>query len=311
MKATIIAEDFAGMRAQGAGLAEKAGMGWDFQPVIIKHSLWRHLPARYWPDPLQCVAPIHISNDSHLIISIGGTGGVIGAAVAKHTQLPIVQIQNPRTKFSKFDLIIANTHDRIDGSNILISRNALHPITPQKLHDAQQKWKGRLRLDEKPLLSILIGGTNGRFSLNAPHAKTIAHNILSFMHHYQFNVVLTPSRRTEPEALKVFKDILIPAGVRIETGEGDNNPYLGMLACSDMIAVTMDSVSMISEAISTRVPVAVIPLPGKSSRILHFIETLKELGRIKIFEPNITPWSVTPLDDTPIVAREMLQRLKL
>ncbi|GBR15710.1 mitochondrial fission ELM1 family protein [Gluconobacter frateurii] len=310
MKATIIAEDFAGMRAQGAGLAEKAGLEWEFRPVFI-HKHWNHFPARYWPSPLKRITPISIASDSRLIISIGGTGGIAGAAVARREGLPVVQIQNPRTALSKFDLVIANTHDGIIGENVLISRNALHPVTPQKLEVARAAWESRLKLDDRPLLSILIGGTNGRFSLGATEAAEMADGLIAFTSRNGMQAVLTPSRRTDVAALAVLKDKLIPAGIRILEGQGDDNPYLGMLACADVIAVTTDSVSMISEAAATTAPVMILPLPGKSTRIGRFVETLQDAGRIRPFSPGLEPWSVHPLDDTPAAAREMRQRLKL
>ncbi|OAG73530.1 nucleoside-diphosphate-sugar epimerase [Gluconobacter japonicus] len=310
MKATIIAEDFAGMRAQGAGLAEKAGLEWEFLPVLIRKP-WGHFPARYWPCPLKRIAPISIAPDSRLIISIGGTGGIAGAAVAKREGLPVVQIQNPRTALSKFDLVIANTHDGITGENVLISRNALHPVTPQKLEVARAAWESRLKLDDRPLLSILIGGTNGRFSLGAAEAAEMADGLIALTSRNGMQAVLTPSRRTDAAALAVLKEKLIPAGIRILEGQGDDNPYLGMLACADVIAVTTDSVSMISEAAATTAPVMILPLPGKSTRIGRFVETLQNAGRIRPFSPDLEPWSVHPLDDTPAAAREMRQRLKL
>jgi len=249
--------------------------------------------------------------DTSLLISIGGTGGVIGAALARRYGLPVVQIQNPRMSLGRFDLVIANTHDRLSGPNVLVTRNALHGVTPQSLLSARQTWESRLRADDRPLLSVLTGGANGRFSFNEQDAAAIAAELVSFQKHNAYQIVLTPSRRTGQAALAVLRNTLEPAGIRVITGTGPDNPYMGMLACADMIAVTTDSVSMISEAAATSVPVAVIPLPGRSARIGRFIETLQESGRIRPFSAQMTPWPITPLDDTPSVAREMRQRLQL
>lgn len=310
MTAIIIAEDFAGMRAQGAGLAEKAGLEWDFRPVRIQ-PFWSRFPARYWPYPLRRVDPIRIPEGTRLIICIGGTGGVIGRAVARREGLPVVQIQNPRMPVRKFDLVIANTHDGISGPNVLISRNALHPVTQQKLDLARAQWGGRLKQDGRPMLSVLIGGANGRFSLGPVEAERMAEGIIDFTMRNNMQAVLTPSRRTDPEAVTVFRKRLEPYGITVLTGNGDANPYMGMLACADMIAVTTDSVSMISEAVATSAPVLIFPLPGRSSRISRFVKTLEDAGRVKWFNPEHTSWDVAPLDDTPLVAREMCRRLKL
>lgn len=99
--------------------------------------------------------------------------------------------------------------------------------------------------------------------------------------------------------MAVFRKRLEPHGIAVLTGSGDDNPYMGMLASADMIAVTTDSVSMISEAVATSAPVLVFPLPGRSSRISRFVKTLEDAGRVKWFDPAQVLWDVMPLDDTP------------
>ncbi|GBR49854.1 hypothetical protein AA106555_0003 [Neokomagataea thailandica NBRC 106555] len=246
-----------------------------------------------------------------MIIGVGGTGGIVGRTLAQKYKLPIVQIQNPRRKFNAFDVIIANPHDGIEGENVLISRNALHPATPQKLAHARERWYKFLKPDERPLLAVLIGGANGRFLLGAREAAQLADDIIAYTHQHAMQTVLTPSRRTSPEALSVLRERLTPHNIRIETGEGDKNPYMGMLACADMIAVTTDSVSMISEAVATPAPVLILPLPGRSNRIGQFIRALEKDDRIRPFALEHTSWAVHPLDDTPDIAKEMCRRLKL
>jgi len=75
--------------------------------------------------------------------------------------------------------------------------------------------------------------------------------------------------------------------------------------------VTMDSVSMVSEAAATAAPVLVAPLPGKSRRIKLFLDGLTSDSRIRPFAGRLEMWPVKPLDDTPIAAAEMRRRLGL
>jgi hypothetical protein len=103
---------------------------------------------------------------------------------------------------------------------------------------------------------------------------------------------------------------LQPLGGWIWDMQGEN-PYLGLLACADMIVVTADSVSMVSEAVATDVPVMVMPLPGRSRRIGLFLGDLVDAGRIRTFNGRLEHWAVTPLDDTSAVADEMCRRLAL
>jgi len=84
-----------------------------------------------------------------------------------------------------------------------------------------------------------------------------------------------------------------------------------MLALADMIVVTQDSVSMISEAAATTVPVMVVALPGKSRRQALFLQTMIDEGRVRLFDGRFVAWSVQPLNDTPLAAAEMTRRLGL
>ena len=101
--------------------------------------------------------------------------------------------------------------------------------------------------------------------------------------------VITPSRRTDAEARAVIRDF---ARRQPQTwlwdGQNDN-PYFGILALSDALIVTEDSVSMVSEALVTGKPVATVPLEGHARRHKIFIDNLRAKGAITRFEGNLPP----------------------
>jgi mitochondrial fission protein ELM1 len=158
------------------------------------------------------------------------------------------------------------------------------------------------------LVAVCIGGTNGRFRLDAAIAEGLAASLAGMMERDRVGLVLTPSRRTDPAAIAVFRDRLEPRGAFVWDGVGDN-PYFGMLALADMIVVTIDSVSMVSEAAATTAPVMLARLPGRSRRIGVFTDQMIAEGRVKPFQGRYEHWPVAPLDDTPAAAQEMRHRL--
>ena len=84
-----------------------------------------------------------------------------------------------------------------------------------------------------------------------------------------------------------------------------------MLALADAIAVTQDSVSMISEALGTGKPVYWIPLAGRSRRLQRFVDLLTEQGLLRRFPDDDAPlatWSYAPPDDTVRAAAEIRRR---
>ena len=155
---------------------------------------------------------------------------------------------------------------------------------------------------------MLVGGSNGRFRLEQAEGEHLAGELTAMMRHDRVGVALTPSRRTAAAARTALAGALQPLGGWVWDGSGDN-PYFGLLACADAIVVTIDSVSMVSEAVATAVPVLVAGLPGRSRRIGLFTEGLRADGRIRRFAGRLEMWHTAPLDDTQDAADQMRSRL--
>jgi mitochondrial fission protein ELM1 len=275
--------------------------------VLTPRAPWRFLPAARWPAPLRVMREAIQPPLPELIVGCGGVAAAVGAAL-RRPGLAVVQVQNPRLDPRRFDMIVANRHDELTGPNVVVTRTALHRATPARLAQAAEAWRERLADLPRPLVSVLVGGSNGRFRLDAPVATALAAQLAEMMQRDGVGVALTPSRRTDPAAIRALSAALEPLGGWVWNGEGDN-PYFGLLALADAVVVTMDSVSMVSEAAATSAPVLVAPLPGKSRRIGLFLDGLLEDGRIRPFTGRLETWSAEPLDDTPVAAAEMRRRL--
>ncbi|OUJ05796.1 mitochondrial fission ELM1 family protein [Acetobacter malorum] len=319
VSALVVGEDFAGMRSQALGLASRAGWESHFQavspgrlarlmlagPQVLARPFLRTssgAPFGSMPELAQ----------ANVVISIGGKGGAIGAALRAPGR-PVVQVQNPRQSLERFDLIVACEHDEISGPNVLLGRTALHGLTPEVLAQAQQDWMPRFAGLPRPLIAGLVGGSNGRFKFGVQEAHKLGALLAQAVGQQGGSLIVTPSRRTDPDALRVLTELVEGAGGTVWNGEGDN-PYRGLVACADSLVVTMDSVSMVSEAVAGPASVFVFPLPGRSRRITRFLQGLEAAGRIRMLDEDIsaqglTPWAVTPLDDTPELVAEMHRRL--
>ena len=303
----ILTEGYAGLEAQAIGLAERAGIAAE-RRVLAASRPWRWIPARIWPAPLGTVGGLADLPDG-LVLTVGGTGAAIGAALRRQGRR-VVQIQNPRMRLDRFDLVVANHHDEIRGPNVLLSRTALHRVTPAVLADARRTWTPRLAHLPRPLVAVLVGGSNGRFRLGPAEAEALAQGLASLHRNHRVGLAVTPSRRTGNPARAILDRHLFPLGAFVWDMTGDN-PYLGLLACADSIVVTADSVSMVSEAVATAAPVAVVRLPGRSRRIELFLDALVDAGRVCMFDATLRHETATPLDDTAMVAAELCRRLGL
>jgi len=221
-----------------------------------------------------------------------------------------VQVQHPRMDPRRFDVVVVNRHDELTGPNVVVTRTALHRVTQARLAEAAAQWRERFAELKRPLVAVMVGGSNGRFRLGAGVGGALAGRLADMMRRDGVGVAVTPSRRTDPAVTRVLIEALVPLGGYVWDGAGDN-PYFGMLALADAIVVTMDSVSMISEAVATAAPVMLAALPGRSRRNGLFIEPLLAEGRVREFAGRCEIWPVAPLDDTAQAAAEMRRRLDI
>ena len=303
--AVILAQAYAGLQAQALGLAERAGLGHSVHSLVPLRP-WRWVPAACWPAPLSAVEQLGELPDG-LAMSVGGVGAAVGAALRRRGR-QVVQIQNPRMRLDRFDLVVANTHDELHGPNVLVSRNALHRVGAGRLRDARARWSRHFADLPRPLVAVLVGGSNGRYRLDGPAGARLAAQLAGMMSVDRVGLMVTPSRRTGAAVTRALETAVAPLGGWVWDLQGEN-PYLGMLACADAIIVTTDSVSMISEAAATAVPVMIAALPGRSRRIELFVRTMLQAGRVRHYGGRLEQWQTQPLDDTPAVAQEMRRRL--
>lgn len=297
------------MASQGRGLAERAGLAAEFRPLLAP-APWRWLTARLWPAPLGRINGALHPPWPEVAIGVGGTGAVITAALRTERRLAAVQVQHPRLDPRRFDIIFVAPHDGLAGPNVVVTRTALHGVTPARLAEAAQLWAPRFAALPRPRLAVLVGGSNGRFRLGRAEAESLARALAALIERERVGVMLTSSRRTAPEVKRILARTLRPRGAYVWDGEGEN-PYLGLLALADAILVTEDSVSMISEAVATPHPVLLFRLPGHSRRQRAFSEGLIAAGRMRAFGGQLEIWPVEPIDDTDHAAAELRRRLRL
>ncbi|HEX3573715.1 MAG TPA: mitochondrial fission ELM1 family protein [Rhodopila sp.] len=304
----IITEGLAGLRSQALGLAEAAGISAEFRE-LNPAAPWKWIAAKLWPNPLAAVADAVKAPLPGLAIGCGGMAGAVLAALRRKS-MSVVQVQNPRMDIGRFDLIIANHHDELTGRNVFVTRTALHRVTPERLAAEAEAWRDRLSPYRRPLVAVLLGGNNGRYRLDGDAGARLAADLATMAERDKVGVVVTPSRRTDPAVTDLIRSALAPSGGWVWDLAGAN-PYFGMLALADLIVVTQDSVSMISEAAATTAPVMVAPLPGSWRRQGLFLKPLMDQDRVRPFEGRFSTWPVSPLNDTPEAAAEMRRRLGL
>jgi len=92
----------------------------------------------------------------------------------------------------------------------------------------------------------------------------------------------------------------------------DKNAYLGSLSLADIIVVTCDSTSMISESAVTGKPIYVAQMtPNRNNRrFQRFYSQFKKLGIIRDLEDSVDFWSYNQLDEANRLAPIIREKMK-
>lgn len=307
----IVTPGEAGFESQGRGLAEALGLEPVFKRVRARYP-WQRLPGWLWLNPLGVLAETSDRLDPpwpDVVISCGKIAAPLAAAMRRASggRVKAVHIQNPLMATHHFDAVVAPRHDRVRGENVFSTVGAVHPITAAKLEAAAPRWAPVFADLPRPLVGVLIGGSNGRFTLDPPTMKDFAQRLAALARQHNAGLVITPSRRTGKDNEAVLAQALAGLPAFVWDGKGEN-PYLGILALADVIVVTEDSVSMTSEALATGKPVYVVRLPGDSARLRRFQDDLIAEGYTRPFTGALEHWSYTAPDDTARAAVLCRQR---
>ena len=313
LRCWVLTEGHVGMVNQAIGLAEAMGLKPEVKRLAIREP-WRHLPPLLWLGTLRAPGP---KGDRlappwpDIVISCGKRSAVPALAIRRASggRTFTVHIQTPPVPASRFDLVVAPAHDGLTGPNVFVTRAAVHRVTPEKLADAAARFAPSLAHLPRPLVAVLIGGSNGRHRLTPDVMTRVADQLAALARDHGIGLAVTPSRRTGAANEAILRDRLRGLGAAIWDGQGEN-PYFGYLGLADAVVVTADSVSMVSEAVSTGKPVYVVELPGASRRIDRFHAMLREAGMTRRFEGRIERWSYAPPDDTVRAAAEVWRRLR-
>ena len=312
----VMTDGKAGMENQCLGLAE-ALIALGGEAPIVKRLAprfpWYSLPPQFWFSPLSTPdfdGELLTPPWPDILISTGRQTVAPALAIKRASSGATfcVQIQNPAWRHDAFDLLAIPKHDGVTGANLIETFGALHRVTPEKLSAEAEKFRATLADLPRPLIAVLIGGSNKQYRMTGAVTQRLAANLLTLCDDHGTGLAVTASRRTGAENEKHLRTALADAPCWFWDGSGDN-PYFGLLGLADAIVVTADSVSMVSEACATGKPVHVIELDGGSAKFARFHDGLRAAGMSRPFDGALDTWTYDIPDDTARVAAEIVRRL--
>ena len=245
------------------------------------------------------------------IISCGSKAAGINHILAKEQKAKAVVIQKPGLLgYKNFDLVILPRHDVIEPASnkqnpespdsiekasgkTAVTHGSLNPINEQYLtkqaEALTQRYshlKNRMRLK----IGLLIGGISKNIFLSEQQIKILIQQLLEATKELNAEILMTTSRRT-PSGIEHLLEKRLKRDSRcplLILANQNNVPEAvgGILGLADIVIVSGDSISMVSEAASSgKNTIVFLPqnrnhLKKGSLRHERFIEHLSEEGYI-------------------------------
>jgi hypothetical protein len=296
----VLHDGKAGMVSQTIGLAEATGLPFAEKRLAIRPP-WRWLPPLLWPMPLAAAGGAGARLEPpwpDFVIGCGRNTAMPALAIRRASagRTIAAQIQTPGVGRDEFDLLVVPAHDRPRGDRIVVTRGAVHRVTPARLAAERARFPDLAALP-RPVVAVLLGGANKAYSLTLRRLADIADGLAAILRRSGGSALVTPSRRTGAEGLRLVRDRLAGLPAVVWDGAGDN-PYFAYLGLADAFLATADSVSMISEAAATGKPVHVLELDGGNAKFTRFHQSMRQAGITRPFAGEIESWSYPIPDDT-------------
>ena len=126
----------------------------------------------------------------------------------------------------------------------------------------------------------------------------------------KYKLIVIPSYRTPQEIIK--KAFNTFSHDHIVVKNVDKKAYLFALGIADLIVITCDSTSMISEAAITGKPIYVAHMANKknNARFQRFFSQFKQLNIIKDLTDKIDLWSYSKLDEVNRISPLINEKIK-
>lgn len=261
------------------------------------------------------------------VISCGSSLAPINYLMAKEQQAKGIVILRPGLlNTNLFDLAVLPQHDissRIKN-NVVVTKGAPNLITPDYLDqqsDALTRRFSHLKIRDKMVLGFLIGGDTRHSPLSEKFMKVVIHQIQEVLIALDADILISTSRRTPEKIVNLvqreFKKH--PACRLLILANSNNVPEAvgGILGLSDLVVVSGDSISMVSEAAASGKKTVVFPirsgltLEEQAHKQQRFIQKLHEQGYILCSDPKDIKQGIyalaknkiqtRPLDDNSVI----------
>lgn len=201
-----------------------------------------------------------------LVIATGRRSAPIARWIKKQSQgrTKLVQLGRPRTPLSAFDLIVTTPQYGLPPAPNVIEVPL--PFVPSRNIDAQElaAWRREWSGLRRPLIAVAVGSAKFPLRMGRREARLLGQRLNTLAEQMQGSLLLIASPRSRPHLIDRIEMQISAPHLTYRNFDPQKNPYTAALVDCDHLVATSDSISMISELISTGKPVDVFQLPDRA-----------------------------------------------
>jgi len=153
---------------------------------------------------------------------------------------------------NRFDLVVTTPQYRLRrAANLIQNPLTLHAVNAARLAAARRVWQPQFGRSAGLRVGVLLGGDSGPYAFDENFAARLATELNRLAQESAATYLVSSSSRTPAGFLAALERDLAGEHYLHAWGDAGENPYFGILAWSDLIIVSADSIAMISEALAT------------------------------------------------------------
>ncbi len=228
-----------------------------------------------------------------IVISAGASVAPVNYVISRENLAKSITIMRPPLlNIKRFNLAVMSLHDRPPKrKNIVAIEGALNLINDDYLKAQGNSLKERgVKINKDLVLGVLMGGDTKDFLLSDSLMREISGQIKTSLEKLDAEVLVTTSRRTPLAAERLLKEeflnyqrcklLVIANEKNIPEAVG------GILALSEIIITSPESISMISEAVNSAKYVLVFNSPKLSNKRRRFLNYFAKNKYIYLVDPD-------------------------
>ncbi len=224
------------------------------------------------------------------IISTGSSLVPINVILGYENKSRNICILDPGLGYrKKFDKLFIPEHDRVRGKNVVCFQGAIVDKDNMFYKGEEFISQSNLILDPRALkIGLLIGGDTKYAKFNIRVLKHFLNKLQEIASQGRLELLITTSRRTPKEMEEFFQKFKHPY-VKLMIIANQDNPPGGVEAIFksvDIIFVTCDSISMISEAIASGKKVAIIMTAEVDKKFKRFLYSVSQRPGVRLISEN-------------------------